>query len=367
MRAVSGLSGAHSVAFLKNDLYVAANDGIYRFRNAVTDDLTIGSQPEKIVALPTGGQHTSRTMAFGPDGRMYVTAGSSCNFCVEADPRRAAMMRFEADGSGQTIYARGLRNSVGFAWHPVTGELWANDNGGDGLGDDVPPEEIDIVQQDGDYGWPDCYGDQRPVNWGSGARTSRCASTRGPEVESQAHSAPLGLSFYTGSQFPASYLNDGMVAFHGSWNRNEPAGYKVVRVRASSGHGLGSEDFLWGFLDPGTRTRSGRPVHALTGPDGAVYVSDDATGNIYRVAYLGPRINPGGIVNRTPGLYELYGENLVSDPAQFSIFANGMSLETLYVGPNQVNFVLPDSLTRNVVITVKNEKASDIAVLPDRP
>ncbi len=365
VRAVTGLEGAHSVVFQGTDMYVAAGDGVYRFRGALTDDLVVRSQREKVLSLPTGGQHTSRTMAFGPDGRMYVTAGSTCNFCVESDPRRAAMMRFESDGSGQTIFARGLRNSVGFAWHPLTGDLWANDNGGDGLGDDVPPEEINIVQLGGDYGWPDCYSQQRPVNWGAGSRTARCSSTSAPEVENPAHSAPLGLSFYTGAQYPASYVNDALVAFHGSWNRNQPAGYKVVQVHAATGHGAGTEDFLWGFLDVSTRTRSGRPVHAITGPDGAVYVSDDTTGNIYRVAYTGPRINPGGIVKRGPGLYELYGENLVNDPAQFSISANGSSLETLYAGAGQVNFVVPEGLTGDIVITVKNEKATDSAVLPN--
>lgn len=358
IRAITGLAGAHSVAFKDNDLYVAANDGVYRFRDAVTADLVVRSQPERIVALPTGGQHTSRTMAFGPDGRMYVTAGSTCNFCVETDPRRAAMMRFEADGSGQTIYARGLRNSVGFAWHPVTGGLWANDNGGDGLGDDVPPEEINIVREGGDYGWPDCYSQKRPVNWGSGARPDRCATTVGPEVEIQAHSAPLGLSFYTGSQFPASYQNDAFVGLHGSWNRNDPAGYTVVRV-----HNGQIEDFLWGFLDAATRTRSGRPVYPLAGPDGSLYISDDTNGNIYQVSYTGPRINPGGIIERAPGIYELYGTNLVNDPARLSITGNGLRLETLYAGSNQVNFVVPAGMTGKITIAVNNEKASDTALI----
>src|SRR5262249_26819175 len=163
----------------------------YRFQSAVTADLVVRSQPQKLLSLPSNGGHVTRTMAFGPDGRMYVTAGSTCNFFVETDSRRAAMMRFAADWTGQAIFARGLRNSVGFAWHPVTGELWANDNGGDGLGDDVPPEEINIVKQGGDYGWPDCYSQQRPVNWGGGAQPGRCGATIGPEVEMQAHSAPL--------------------------------------------------------------------------------------------------------------------------------------------------------------------------------
>jgi glucose/arabinose dehydrogenase len=354
---------AHSLQFQGQDLFVAAADGIYRLRNAVTDDLVIRSVPEKIADLPVGGQHSTRTLGFGPDGGLYVTAGSTCNFCVESDSRRATMMRFDADGSNMSVFARGLRNSVDFAWHPATGDLWANDNGGDGLGDDIPPDEVNIIQQGGDYGWPDCYGQKRAADWGSGARTDRCGVTIGPEVELQAHSAPLGISFYTGAQFPAAYINDAFVAFHGSWNRNTPTGYKVVRVHGASGRGAGYEDFLWGFFDPATRTRSGRPVHAINGPDGALYVSDDDTGYIYRVAYTGPRINPRGFVQRAPGVYEMYGENFVNDPAQFTILVNGVPLDTLYVSANQVNFVLPGAVPGSLTITVKNEKGMDQAVL----
>jgi len=361
--ARSGLSGPHSVTFRGNDLYVAQNDGLIVFRNAVTEDLVIRGNPERLVTFPSGGQHSTRTAYFGPDGKIYFTAGSTCNFCVEADQRRAAMMRYEADGSGETIFARGLRNSVGFAWHPATGELWALDHGGDGLGDDDPPEEINVIRESGDYGWPDCRAAQRGVNWGLPARPGRCAETLAPEIEMQGHSAPLGLSFYTGEQFPISWSGDALVGFHGSWNRTQPSGFKVVRVRASSGRATGIEDLLWGFLDTTTRTRSGRPVHAVTGADGAVYVSDDATGNIYRVAYVGPRIAPGGIVRVAPRIYELYGTNLVNDDAEFGLYANGILAERLYTSRGQVNFILPEGLTGDITISVKNEKAVDEAVI----
>ena len=280
------LKGPHSLAFRGNDLYVAVNDGVLRFRDAVTDGLAIRGAGERLVSLPEGGQHSTRTARIGPDDQLYVTAGSTCNFCVEADGRRAAMMRYDVDGGNETVLARGLRNSVDFAWHPATGELWALDNGGDGLGEDEPPEEIDVIQPDGDYGWPDCAGDRHGVDWGTGARPARCPATRAPEKEMQAHSAPLGIAFYTGTQFPDEYWNDALVAFHGSWNREDPSGYKVVRVRAASGRAAGVEDFLWGFLDRDSRTTSGRPVGVAVGPDGAVYISDDFTGNIYRVSYL---------------------------------------------------------------------------------
>jgi glucose/arabinose dehydrogenase len=275
---LTGLDGPHSLAFRGNDLYVAVNDGVLRFRNAM-------GSPESVVALPAGGQHSTRTAHFGPDDQLYVTAGSTCNFCIESDPRRAAMMRYDSDGTNFIVLARGLRNSVDFAWHPLTGDLWALDNGGDGLGDDEPPEEINVIQAGGDYGWPDCIGSQRGVSWGDGAQPDRCGSTLGPEHEMQAHSAPLGITFYTGTQFPVEYWNDAFVTFHGSWNRDEPTGYKVVRVHAASGRAAGVEDFLTGFLDVQSRTTSGRPVGVVTGPDGALYISDDATGNIYRVSY----------------------------------------------------------------------------------
>ncbi len=357
--AIRGLNGPHSLAFREGDLYVSVNDGVLRFPEATPAGFVIRGNGQKILSLPSGGQHSSRTLDFSPDGRLYVTAGSTCNFCVETDTRRAAMMRYDSDGSNETIFATGLRNTVSFAWHPVTGELWSVDNGGDGLGEDEPPDEINVVRAGADYGWPDCIGQRRTVNWGAGARPSRCPESAGPELEMQAHSAPLGIAFYTGNQFPASYLNDALVAFHGSWNRNDPTGYKVVRVRASSGRAAGIENFLWGFFDPAARTTSGRPVDAIIGPDGAVYVSDDATGNIYRVGYEGPRIDPEGILNRGGRIFELYGQRL----GGASVYLKGIPADVLYGGENQINFVLPDGLNGDVAIAVVNEKAKDEAVL----
>jgi len=251
--AVRGLSGPHSLVFRDSDLYVSVNDGVMRLRDAITEDFIISSQPQRVLAVPASGPggHTTRTVGFGPDGRIYVAIGSSCNFCIEADSRRAAILQFDADGSNQQTFASGLRNAVGIAFHPLTGEIWATDNGGDGLGDNEPPEEVNIVTAGGDYGWPDCVANQRGARWGAQARPERCGSTLAPEVEMQAHSAPLGISFYTGDQFPVSFWNDALVAFHGSWNRTAPAGYKVVRVRTAGGRATGAvEDLLWGFSIP---------------------------------------------------------------------------------------------------------------------
>jgi glucose/arabinose dehydrogenase len=299
-------------------------------------------------------------VSFGPDGKLYVAVGSSCNFCLESDDRRAAITVYDADGSNRTLFARGLRNAVGLAWHPLTGELWATDNGGDGLGDNDPPEEVNIVAAGTDYGWPDCVAQQRGVRWGNQARPDRCGATHAPEVEMQAHSAPLGISFYTGDQFPLSFRNDALVAFHGSWNRSTPTGYKVVRIRTADGRATGVvEDFLWGFLNPETRTESGRPVQAITGPDGSVYVSDDETGNIYRVEYKGPRIDDGGVSQVDGQIYSIKGRRLAVDPAQVQVFGNGIALEVVSASDREIGFVLPESLRGEIGILVRNEMASD--------
>jgi glucose/arabinose dehydrogenase len=356
-----GLNGVHTLEFREGSLYAGLPNGVVRLRDAVTEDLMIQGQAERLITLPTGG-HNTRTVTFGPEGLMYVSVGSSCNFCIEGDDRRAAISQYDPDGGNRRLFARGLRNAVGLAWHPVTNELWATDNGGDGLGDDDPPEEVNIVRADADYGWPDCVAQKRGVRWGNQARPQRCEETATPEVESQAHSAPLGISFYTGEMFPRSFRNDALVAFHGSWNRTTPAGYKVVRIRTSEGRATGEvEDFLWGFLDTASRTQSGRPVQAIGGPDGAVYVSDDQTGNIYRVEYKGPRIAEDGIVQVDGPAYTLKGRRLSIDPGQLQLFGNGIALEVLNVGEDEVSFLLPESLRGAITIKVKNEVASDEA------
>ncbi|MBI4908297.1 MAG: PQQ-dependent sugar dehydrogenase [Acidobacteria bacterium] len=356
-----GLSGPHSIAFREGTLYVAVANGVLRYRDAVTDDYLIRSQAERVLSLPTGG-HSTRTLGFGPDGGLYVSVGSSCNFCIEADNRRAAMLRFNEDGTGQTVFAKGLRNSVGFAWHPVTGEFWSADNGGDSLGDNEPPEEVNILTEGGDYGWPDCVGAQRPARWGLQARPDRCGETKPPELEMQAHSAPLGLEFYTGDGFPLSYKNDAFLSFHGSWNRSTPTGYKVVRIRAAGGRAAGLEDFLTGFLNTERRSTSGRPVHIVTAPDGAIFISDDAALNVYRVEYVGPRINQGGVTyNEETGVWSIKGRRLMGDtPPQ--VLANDTAVEVVNASAEQIDFVLGD-LHGDVTITVQTEVAADSAVV----
>ena len=283
--AVRGLSGPHSLVFRESDLYVSVNDGVMRLREAITESFVISSQPQRVLAVPAGAGHTTRTVGFGPDSKIYVAIGSSCNFCIEADSRRASILQFDADGSNQQTFASGLRNAVGIAFHPLTGEIWATDNGGDGLGDNEPPEEVNIVTAGGDYGWPDCVANQRAARWGTQARPERCGSTLAPEIEMQAHSAPLGISFYTGDQFPVSFWNDALVAFHGSWNRTAPTGYKVVRVRTAGGRATGVvEDLLWGSSIPfpapapaglcrPSRARTARSTSRMTLPATSIVLS----------------------------------------------------------------------------------------------
>ncbi|MCS7026085.1 MAG: PQQ-dependent sugar dehydrogenase [Bryobacteraceae bacterium] len=357
--ALRGLNGPHSLVFRNQELWVAVNDGVLRFSDPTPEDLVIRSPARRVLTAPAGGQHSTRTLVIDAEGKLYLSIGSTCNFCVESDRRRAAIVQYNPDGSGERLFATGLRNTVGFTFHPLTGQMWGVDHGGDHLGDDEPPEEINLIEEGKDYGWPDCIGKQRPLRWGPQARTDRCSETIAPEFEMQAHAAPLGIEFYTGDQFPASYRYDALVTFHGSWNRTQPTGYKVVRIRMKDGKPVSQEDFLWGFLDLTTRTRSGRPVHAITGPDGAVYVSDDGNGNIYRVRYLGPRINEGGIARVTENIYAMYGQRLSIDGGPVRVFANGFTCEILYAGENQVNFVLPETLRGEVTIRIENERAAD--------
>jgi glucose/arabinose dehydrogenase len=285
---LSGLNEPHGLAFYEGKLYVAENDQVRRYD---WDETNLRASNAKALAkLPDGGGHSTRSIVFH-GGKMYVSAGSSCNVCVEQDPRRAAVMEFNPDGSGQKIFAKGLRNAVGIAVNPKTDTVWVTVNGRDWLGDDLPPETIyDLGKDGGDGGWPYCYGDRVPDSNFTKAGDNRCQSVLEPKVQMQAHSAPLGLAFYEGSEFPAEYRNNIFVAFHGSWNRGVPTGYKVVRVKLDDkGQPQGgAEDFITGWLAPGETKRGrwmGRPVGVVVGGDGAIYVSDDAAGVIYRVTW----------------------------------------------------------------------------------
>jgi glucose/arabinose dehydrogenase len=273
-----GLNRPYGLAFHDGWAYVGETNRIVRFRG------TDFERPEVLVdRLPTSG-HWTKEIAFGADGMMYVSIGSSCNLCEEEDKRRAAVVRYAPDGSGEHILSEGLRNSAGLAFEPETGALWASQNERDNLGDDIPAEEINILRDGAHYGWPYCFG-QGESNPEYRSDSARCAGAVSPAWEIQAHSAPLGMVFYTGDQFPEAYRGDLFVALHGSWNRTEPTGYKLIRVTVEDGRPIGQEDFATGWLRNGTV--SGRPVYPEVGPDGALYLSDDGGGRIYRIRWVG--------------------------------------------------------------------------------
>jgi len=274
---LKGLKRPHGIEFQNGYIYVGETNQIVRFKYNGFDKEP-GKKEVIVPDLPTR-VHFTRTVSFGPDGKMYVSIGSSCNVCIEKDKRRATVMRFNPDGTGGEIYARGLRNSVGLAWHPVTDELWATDNGRDWLGDNLPPDEVNIIKEGKDYGWPYCYGDRIPDP--DFNDPEKCKDTIAPVVELQAHSAPLGLTFYDGNMFPPQYKGDLFIAYHGSWNRSVPTGYKVVRVKIKDGKPQGIEDFAYGWM---TATKKfGRPVDVLVGTNGELFVSDDLGGVIYKI------------------------------------------------------------------------------------
>lgn len=273
----------HSIRFADGAWYAGVPTGVIRLQDSDGDGAA-DAREVLIADYPTGG-HSTRTVEFLPDGRMIVSVGSSCNACEEDDPRRAAIVVYDGpQATGERIFASGLRNAVGMTVHPETGALWVTNNGRDLLGDDLPPETIYVVQEGVDYGWPYCHSGWLvdPEFGFDGA----CDGVPAPAVEMQAHSAPLGLAFYTGAAFPDEYHGDLFVAFHGSWNRSIPTGYKVVRIPIRDGAVNGpAEDFATGWLDETTYEVSGRPVGVAVGPDGALYVSDDKGGFIYRIAY----------------------------------------------------------------------------------
>jgi glucose/arabinose dehydrogenase len=275
---LTGLDRPHGLAFRGDTLYVAEERRVILVVPPDTGVTVV------VDGLPGGGNHITRTIAFLGD-TLLVSIGSSCNLCDERDPRRAAIMRYDLDGSGEAPYATGLRNSVGLAWEPTTGALWATNNDRDRLGDDRPPDRVNVIRHGGWYGWPQCYLPGTP-NPEYAAQADRCATAIGPTVTFPAHSAPLGLTFYTGTGFPEALRGDLFVAFHGSWDRSFPTGYKVVRIPMRDGRPAGEpEDFVAGWQVG--RGAWGRPVDVLVAGDGALLISDDYGNRIFRVAYRG--------------------------------------------------------------------------------
>lgn len=284
-KIASGLTMPNGVAFRDGSLYVAEMSRIIRFDNIESQ---LASPPTPVVVYdkyPDKSHHGWKFIAFGPDGKLYVPVGAPCNVCEEKDPVFATITRLNPDGSGMEIFAKGIRNTVGFAWHPETKELWFTDNGRDNMGEDIPEDELNYApKKDMHFGFPYCHqGTELDPEFGKG---KNCADYTPPVQKMGPHVAALGMRFYTAGMFPADYKNRIFIAQHGSWNRKIPAGYRVMTVTLDGNKATKFEEFASGWL-PGTDEKEvfGRPVDVEIAADGSLLISDDKQGVIYRVAY----------------------------------------------------------------------------------
>ena len=283
----SNLKIPAGVAFQGGALYVSALDQILRFDN-IENNLDRPISPHIINAdYPSEEHHGWRFIAFGPDGWLYVPVGAPCNVC-EADPAQYAIIsRIRPDGSNYELFAQGVRNTVGFDWHPISKELWFTDNGRDWMGDDLPPAELNHAPNQGmHFGFPYCHG-REILDPKFGAKQD-CSKSTPPAVELDAHVAPLGMRFYTGNMFPKQYHNQIFIAEHGSWNRRTKIGYRLEWVELEADKVINKEVFAEGWLVEEQNIAWGRPVDVLVMPDGALLVSDDLAGAVYRISYKTP-------------------------------------------------------------------------------
>ena len=278
----SGLRMPSGVAFRDGALYVAEVSRVLRY-----DDIEdrLEDPPEPVVVnggFPSDRHHGWKFIRFGPDGKLYVPVGAPCNVCERSDPRYATIMRMNPDGSDLELYVSGVRNTVGFDWHPGTGELWFTDNGRDLMGNDIPADELNRVTEPGQHfgfpyhhgiGVPDPeYGGKRPLD-----------SMVAPAQELGPHVAAVGMRFYTGGMFPSEYRHQAFIAEHGSWNRDSKIGYRITLVRLDGNEAVGYEDFAAGWLED--EEVYGRPADVEVMPDGSLLVSDDYAGMIYRITH----------------------------------------------------------------------------------
>lgn len=281
----SGLQMPSGVAFRDGALYVGAVSTILRFDDIET---RLDNPPAPVVVtdrLPSDQHHGWKVLGFGPDGYLYAPVGAPCNVC-RVDGYYGSVLRMRPDGSEIEVYARGVRNSVGLAWHPVTGEMWFTDNGRDHLGDDLPPCELNRARESGlHYGFPFCHaGTLRDPNLGG---DGECVDAEPPAQALGPHVAPLGLAIHSGTNVPDSYRGAVFIAEHGSWNRTRKIGYRITVVRLADDHrtALGYETFADGWLK--NERAWGRPADVLEAPDGSLMVSDDRAGKVYRIRYVG--------------------------------------------------------------------------------
>ena len=302
------LNAPNGLLFLGDDLLVANQNGVVKLTQNPLDASSQWSAPKAFISNLPYGHHTVKTIKIGPDNHLYINVGSSCNVCVEDDPLRATILRYSLDGkpagslvtvgrhAANPTWAKGLRNSQGFAWHPKTNAMYATNNGADmrsntkngKVNDDIPPEHINQIEPGQHYGWPHCWAD--PKNLKTLVEDANfvgsdnfCKSAKPPAITLISHSTPIGITFLDKTNWPAEYKTDAIVALHGSWNRDQLSGYKLVRIKFKENKPVEVIDFATGWL--ANNQAWGRPVDVVTGPDGALYVSDDRAGYIYRITY----------------------------------------------------------------------------------
>jgi glucose/arabinose dehydrogenase len=282
----------HGITIKDGYMYLCNNKELRRYQ--LKPDGTLGNEAEVLINdLSSGGQHPNRTIEFGPDGMLYITVGTLCNDCKETDKEVASILQVDPKTWKRTIYASGLRNTIGFDWHPLTGQLWGVDNGTDAKGNKWPPEELNLIVKGGLYGYPFAYGkreiDRTREDPAGNTKEEWVKNTQPSIYEFPAHMAPIGFRFFkTSVNVPLDYVDDALVCWHGSWNRSKPVGFKVQRVKFENGQPVGEEDFLTGFMRLGfpifkRRARFGRPTGVAISNTGIVYISEDANGVIYAI------------------------------------------------------------------------------------
>jgi glucose/arabinose dehydrogenase len=275
------LNNPHGLAFYQGKLFVAEETKVVRY---IWDEKALSAKLDKVLfELPVGGRHTTRTLAFKADGTMFVSIGSTCDVCFEQNPWHAAVIISNSEGSTPRVFAKGLRNAVFIKINAKTNELWGTEMGRDFLGDNAPPDEINIIKEGKDYGWPICYGNKIHDNKFDKNQylLDPCLTSEAPLYALAAHSAPLGLSFIDSAIFPEDWQGDLLVALHGSWNSTKLVGYKIVRLKIEDNKVLTEEDFISNFVDE--EKILGRPVDLEFEASGHLYISDDKSGAIYLV------------------------------------------------------------------------------------
>jgi len=289
-QVVASIPDVHGITVHDGIVYLATVKEV--FSVPIQPDGTLGERTTIISNLPDGGQHPNRTLAVGPDGMLYISVGSSCNACTETNEEHATMLRTGLDGSARAVFASGLRNTLGFGWHPESGDLYGADHGIDWLGDHEQQEELNQLAEGARYGWPYIYADGKfnPADEPPGDTTHAqwAKLSHEPELLYEAHAAPMQMVFYSGTHFPEEYRGDAFVAMRGSWNRRPPSGYEVVRVRFENGRPAAMEPFATGFLvqqPDGTYGHLGRLAGLAVAADGSLLLGDDHNGVIYRISY----------------------------------------------------------------------------------